>query len=44
VVPSYVKDPPQAPFIQCINLSGVSFRQSPALRSATEQLNVFEYW
>jgi len=26
VVPAYIKDPPQAPLIQCINLSGVSFR------------------
>jgi len=26
VVPANIKDPPQAPLIQCINLSGVSFR------------------
>jgi len=26
VVPAYIEDPPQAPLIQCINLSGVSFR------------------
>jgi len=25
VVPAYIKDPPQAPLIQCINLSGVGF-------------------
>jgi len=26
VVPANIKDPPQAPLIQCINLSDVSFR------------------
>jgi len=26
VVPVYIKDPPQAPLIQCVNLSGVNCR------------------
>jgi len=30
VVPAYIKDPPQAPLIQSINLSDVGFWYSPA--------------
>ena len=28
VVPAYIKDPPQAPLIQCINLSGVDLERA----------------
>jgi len=37
VVPAYIKDPPQAPLIQCINLSGISLGTPAPLDGHSEE-------